>query len=924
MRNIGTYQSGPCYSNVSLIKRCLYQSTNGKLTYPEIIDFVDKYWTENVSKDKDEGKRLVELALYAPKSFFVEDENGLWGLKSQQDERLNPIIAYVKNLRRPFKLKEILRKFKSFNNERELKIVFLQDIRFTELEGTPFWLLSQWELINDQVYHYMQKKRIKEIGKVEIENIILEKYKIEKENLIFFPEVDARFVVENHSVFVDLELNSDEVTEIQVPENIRENLARKSLKILDWIDRTTGEFKIKLLISDIFELKTNDSFFPVYYQAMEDFLSTIPSLLKVKKGTWINVKESPVLNIKHGTHMNYAVHNSVPVIDNGKELLVMNMEGMQEKTNDMEENRKAYNPKEQGTPPSYAYTTISYYERVKGYLVLPLLFSQWFNFDNRKLSTIVLSIEGFNYDSWAQVKDNKVYCYGTGIFDLYSDFLIEPGRKLKISFNDERSLVIDLLDIDERYALEQQRYLDIGRLVEESKRVNKSIFSIMCEVMATYPSGMHWTTLLDEVNKIRTTTKNTITNLLSKNDCFVNIRDKKGYWQLNIGKLSGYYIDEDNQSVRKSFDSQDMFPIDDQSTFNKQMNNSSSNEGVKNIVEDDEEIQISVEDLQRLDSKVEEIIPTIQEKDVHEIGGTCIPDENGNFSQNQLVEKEREMDSITTILEVGQITSRKKNILSFINTKNKQVNEYPFILKNGTETNGEKDGFYNYNYHWDLRNGHDIEDINGRFPVVFPYHERESHKLKDISEAQYTELMKYKIYCLIKEEKLIFKKYDHNRVVVKWLGNDMNPPDWYPTLMEITKESPADFETPVGLSQNINSLSQEDSLERLENNRITKLNTIESETEQKQKDDQDTNHNDITNRSESGTILKQGERVEEKGFLTEEIYLEEIRKLKSKIDNLEKKVVAQDGNFRKFNKTIKILIGVGMGIGVTALLVGIF
>ncbi|WP_262393487.1 sigma-70 family RNA polymerase sigma factor [Sporolactobacillus inulinus] len=203
----------------------------------------------------------------------------------------------------------------------------------------------------------------------------------------------------------------------------------------------------------------------------------------------------------------------------------------------------------------YFYNTVSYYERVKGYLNLPTQFiSNVEKVKDQYFGKLQLEIEKFIYECWWRIKDDKLYCYGDGIFDFYADYIIKPGHRLKIEFKSDDTININLIGIDERYAKEQTRYLDIGKLAEESNSVNKSIFTIMCEVLATYPSGMHWTTLYDKVNELRMTTQNTVTNLLSKNPCFENLQDKKGYWRLNVSKLSRYYINEENKEVVQTTD----------------------------------------------------------------------------------------------------------------------------------------------------------------------------------------------------------------------------------------------------------------------------------------------------------------------------------------------------------------------------------
>ena len=55
--------------------------------------------------------------------------------------------------------------------------------------------------------------------------------------------------------------------------------------------------------------------------------------------------------------------------------------------------------------------------------------------------------------------------------------------------------------------------------------------------------------LQDKVSKVRATTKNTVTNLLSRNDCFEQVEEQRGYWRLNISKLKSYHINAEDKRV---------------------------------------------------------------------------------------------------------------------------------------------------------------------------------------------------------------------------------------------------------------------------------------------------------------------------------------------------------------------------------------
>ena len=206
----------------------------------------------------------------------------------------------------------------------------------------------------------------------------------------------------------------------------------------------------------------------------------------------------------------------------------------------------------------YIYHTISYYDRVKGYFVIPnALIETSILFRQNNHGKIIVQHEEFRYDWWWKKSGNKYFFFGDGVMDFFADHLIEPGHKLRFEINSNvmYAMSVHIVGFDERYASEQQRYLDIGRLVEESKSVNKSIFSLMCETLAIHPSGLHWSILQDKVSEKRKTTKNTISNLLSTNTCFEKVEGKAGYWRLNISKLSRKYMNEENQEMMEPADS---------------------------------------------------------------------------------------------------------------------------------------------------------------------------------------------------------------------------------------------------------------------------------------------------------------------------------------------------------------------------------
>ncbi|MBX9975201.1 sigma-70 family RNA polymerase sigma factor [Cytobacillus firmus] len=667
-------KSGPCYSNVSLIKRALYQSRNGSLPYPDIILYMQKNWT--TSNKSNDIKLVVDLALNAKKSFFLEDENGLWGIKKQEETLLDEVVAFANAINRPFQLKEVIKKVETPFAKTELQQSLRSDLRFTEVEGTDFWLLSSWELINDLVYKFMQENNISnEIHKKDILKVIKEEFNLNEETYIFSPEIDNRFNVKRNLIQVDLVEFIESEEPVEVPIEIREEVARQSLKITNMVESAESEFSIKKLIPDIFNIRAQNPSFNIYYQAVEEFLNELSTITYLGNGTWIKNQFIPDVDIDNQqVHRIKPVFNSKPVISN-VDLLKEYSEASSRKQEDEEVSSGQQTTNQEI---SKYYHTISYYERVKGHLILPKSINSIL--ENEHIKKLKMLVEGSEYECWLTFKQQKFYCFGNGIFDFYTDYLIEPGQRLKVELNKAGTIIVSLMGIDETYYREQSRYLDIGKINDEITDVNKSVFTIICEILSTYPSGIHWSDLLDKVNEIRSTTRNTITNLLSKNSCFYTVPEKRGYWGLELSKLSRYYVDDNGIEVEES---------------------------------------IKVEDEEKIEN-----------------------------------------------LEISQITSSKPFIISFIDKNKYRFNQFPFFLKERTD-----DGYYNYSYHWDLREGKDREVIVKLFPNIIP----DNLKLTD---EEITNHIKYNIYLLIKNN--LFSFYDEGeKIFIKciWTGKDVDSPE---------------------------------------------------------------------------------------------------------------------------------------------------
>ncbi|MGE6204635.1 hypothetical protein [Guptibacillus hwajinpoensis] len=536
---------GIVYSNISLIKRALLLKDNRKIPYPEIVLFIKKHWTD-LSSSSSEVEKIVNLALYAPKSHFVEDEEGLWKIKDQTDKRLDAIYDYVKKLKKPFKTGHIKYKLNLYETEDVIENLLTSDIRFMQVERTHFWVLTEWQLCNDEIFNYMKEKKI---SQEKIAVLLAEtKYKYARDS-IFAPEIDNRFKVNGNYVKVNLELSSEPTAQSikEIPIEVKEELSRLGPKLIKKVKDELKGITVKDLLYVVLHIKESDASYAIYAKGVDEYLENVPRMSKLKD-KWFDLGSAPDLALNSIEQQNYSVRGSIP--------LIKNINSIADKRDNEESDTfldNSYTGKSSAVnPTNYAYYTVSYFDRIRGHLPVPSSLKHHSVFENQT-GKLEMKCEEFIYEWWWQKKHNRIYFYGDGVMDFFADYLIEPGNKLKIQMVED-VVKIHLMGFDERYATEQERHLDIGKLVEQAHEINKSIFSLMCEILAIYPSGLHWTVLQDEIGKYRTTTKNTIYGLLSNNDCFEKVEDKKGYWVLNVKKLSRFYTDEHEEPVIEKLD----------------------------------------------------------------------------------------------------------------------------------------------------------------------------------------------------------------------------------------------------------------------------------------------------------------------------------------------------------------------------------
>jgi RNA polymerase primary sigma factor len=545
-----SYKSGPVFSNISMIKRALHQSAKKSLSQYEITRFLANHWGQIAFED---AEQLVNLALHAKLSHFKEaDETGLWSIKYQEQSDLEHIYEYLKASNRLLTGKQLLKRAKKMRGD-QLLGQLMSDLRFSSVQfnGDEYWLLSECEFVNDLIYNHMQNSRFSKLSLSDVSELLLNEYELREGQSIFAPEIDPRFRLIGASVLIEVqEQTIDE--DADIPVEIKEEVARSSLLLCKYL-KSVVRASAKDVAVKILGVRAYDKMLGFYCRSINEFFETLDGFKQDSHGAWLFGAEGKDLpDIIFPPSWKYAVYNSFPDIN-----FIHQQGDLSVLQHDSQAIQKFSEVKNRiGKVTRY----LSYYERVKGYLRLP---NEWDVFLDERIGRVRVVCREVEYLWSFRNEQHGRFFYGGGVMDCFFDHGVEVGREITMQYQPESNgIKLDLGGLSEQFASEQSRYLDIGLLVEESRSVNKSFFVLMCEVLASYPSGMHWVRLYEKVNAVRSASRNTITQLLSRNPCFEVVTGRKGYWHLNSSKLSRFFLDEEgNQHDKDENNSGYLSPI---------------------------------------------------------------------------------------------------------------------------------------------------------------------------------------------------------------------------------------------------------------------------------------------------------------------------------------------------------------------------
>lgn len=193
---------GQIFTPISLLKK-IFRIGERSLSRQEIVYRLQhQYQFEQVEADE-----TVQTSLDFTDSPFREGKSKAIIEYVQESQSLAAQVYRILNeAGSPLTEDQILRKLRSQNyiswSFPFERLGLVGDHRFTQLKVDQRWLLSEWVIVNDEVYQYLSNHGTTELQLRDIPYLLQMKMGLPKKKCLFLPEFDDRFEVGDTRLFI--------------------------------------------------------------------------------------------------------------------------------------------------------------------------------------------------------------------------------------------------------------------------------------------------------------------------------------------------------------------------------------------------------------------------------------------------------------------------------------------------------------------------------------------------------------------------------------------------------------------------------------------------------------------------------------------------------------------------------------------------
>lgn len=512
-------KNGPVISNISLINKAFLE-IGSPLHYKLIVDYLRINWDHGKGISEAEAQNILNIALNA-KYYYEEVEEQHFQRKQFHCSDLDVLYDELKQTKVPVKqnTRKPLYKMTDLYTDPRFTIMV------TEASET-YILLSEWNLINDLAIRLFIKEEIHTTSIFEVVQLIKERYQITDRNALFLPHFDHRFIVTKKGM---VSLKSYDESQIQtytieVTTYIREEVARRTPKLLSILEDHYGEeVKIRTLIKSVFNIEAHTPKFGAYFVAIKEYLPSLPNIRLTQQEDsviFIENEEATIVDkvSLQGVTDKTSIVNKINTHSSGNTLL----EDVQVKQGTTQH---------MNTRTSLTYT-IRYYDRIQETLAAHY-FKDWIGEDELTIELI------YGNESTTLIlfyDREKNILHGPHLENLMSDYALIPGQKLHFQLEENNRVTLRIGNASETDIKEQERYLDIARLVQENRSLTKSLLQIVTEILIYHPSGLHVSEISRLVKEEAPYAESSISATLSMKDYFKKIPNQSGFWRFNPAK----------------------------------------------------------------------------------------------------------------------------------------------------------------------------------------------------------------------------------------------------------------------------------------------------------------------------------------------------------------------------------------------------
>jgi len=210
----------PVYTLQSFLKRFLI-GQDKQLTVNELTHLLQKFEHEINDTYSMSVDELIANTIYRSDSPFAIDTTEIISLEVFPRKINDIAYEFLLQTGKPQSLERIIKhvtKKTKVQQEQILRQLYLEkDIRFVQIEGNARWILTEWEICNDQLYQILLERNISDTNITHIYQLISTQIQRKDEpRRVWMPEQDTRFTVLDNGKVILVLNKHEEATNMEL------------------------------------------------------------------------------------------------------------------------------------------------------------------------------------------------------------------------------------------------------------------------------------------------------------------------------------------------------------------------------------------------------------------------------------------------------------------------------------------------------------------------------------------------------------------------------------------------------------------------------------------------------------------------------------------------------------------------------------